>query len=395
MTKTLILKHGREKALQGKHPWIYSNAVVRVNGNPQPGETVLVRTEEGKALGWAAYSPLSQIRARMWNWDVDEVVDEAFLRRRLQLAIELRVRLGLNGAGQGARLVHAESDGLPGLIVDRYADVLVMQILSVGVEVWREQLTDWLMELTGAHSLYERSDVEVRRLEGLQERKGLLRGENVRRVVLEEHGLRYGVDVEGGQKTGFYLDQRENRRRVGQLAAGRRVLNCFCYTGGFSLAALAGGAEQVLSVDSSAEALRLAQENLALNNGLDASRATWLEGDVFTVLRQLRDEGQQFDLVILDPPKFAPTAVQAARAARGYKDINWLGFRLLRPGGLLATFSCSGGISPEFFQKIVADAAADANVAARVVAYLHADADHPVALSFPEGEYLKGLICAI
>lgn len=395
MTKTLILKHGREKALQGKHPWIYSNAVVRVNGNPQPGETVLVRTEEGKALGWAAYSPVSQIRARMWNWNADEVVDADFVRRRLQRAIDLRVQLGLNGAQQGARLVHAESDGLPGLIVDRYADVLVVQLLAVGVDVWREQLADWLLELTGVHSLYERSDVEVRRLEGLDERKGLLRGRTADRVEIEENGLHYWVDVTTGQKTGFYLDQRENRRRVGQVSAGRRVLNCFCYTGGFSLAALAGGAEQVLSVDSSAEALRLARENLTLNDGLDASRATWLEGDVFSVLRRLRDEGQQFDLVILDPPKFAPTAAQAARAARGYKDINWLGFRLLRPGGLLATFSCSGGISAEFFQKIVADAAADADVAARIVAYLHPGGDHPVALSFPEGEYLKGLICAI
>ena len=289
------------------------------------------------------------------------------------------------------RLVHGESDGLPGLVVDRYGDTLVMQVLSAGMERWRGVLADLLVELTGCANLYERSDAEVRDLEGLPARSGILRGKLPAPLIIREHGLKFYVDVEKGQKTGFYLDQRDNRRRIGELSNDKDVLNCFCYSGGFSLSALQGGARSVLSVDSSAEALALARENLTLNN-LAADRAEWLEADVFKSLRLMRDQGKSFDLIVLDPPKFAPTAHHAANAARAYKDINLWALKLLRPGGLLATFSCSGGVTADLFQKILAGAAMDANVTAQIVGRFAADADHPAVLNFPEGEYLKGLL---
>jgi 23S rRNA (cytosine1962-C5)-methyltransferase len=289
------------------------------------------------------------------------------------------------------RLIHAESDGLPGLIVDRYGDVLVMQIGSAGAEHWRDTIADILQELCKPVCIYERSDSDSRGLEGLELRNGVLRGTLPDNVEVIENGLRFNVDVAAGQKTGFYLDQRDNRALTETLARDKDVLNCFCYTGGFSLYALRGGAKSVLSIDASGDALRIAAENLARND-LDGTHAEWLEADVFQALRTLRDQGRKFDLIILDPPKFAPTAAFAEKAARGYKDINLLGFKLLRPGGLLCTYSCSGGISEDLFQKIVAGAALDAGVDAQIVHHLHASADHPVLLSFPEGAYLKGLV---
>jgi 23S rRNA (cytosine1962-C5)-methyltransferase len=297
------------------------------------------------------------------------------------------------------RLVHAESDGLPGLIVDRYAGTLVVQFLAAGAEYWRDTIADLLLELTGLKDIYERSDSDVRELEGLVPRTGPLRGDPSERTTITEYALRFTVDFAHGHKTGFYLDQRENRRRVLQLAEGRQVLDCFCYTGGFTVNALAGGAKSVLSVDSSAEVLALCRANVSLNapastlHSLPSTLHTTLEGDVFQVLRKFRDEDRQFDLIILDPPKFAPTAAQAERAARGYKDINLLAFKLLRPGGILVTFSCSGGVDAALFQKIVASAALDAGVEAQIVEHLSQAPDHPVALNFPEGAYLKGLVC--
>ncbi len=386
---SLILNPGREKSLQHRHPWIFTGAVERIKGEPQSGETVAVRDTHGAFLALAAYSPKSQILGRVWTYRENETVDEAFLRARLARAIGLRQELAK--VTDGMRLVHGESDGLPGLVVDRYGDTLVMQVLSAGMERWRGALADLLVELTGCANLYERSDAEVRDLEGLPARAGILRGKLPAPLVIREHGLKFYVDVEKGQKTGFYLDQRDNRRRVGELANGKDVLNCFCYSGGFSLSALQGGARSVLSVDSSAEALALARENLTLNN-LPADRAEWLEADVFKSLRLMRDQGKSFDLIVLDPPKFAPTAHHAANAARAYKDINLWALKLLRPGGLLATFSCSGGVTADLFQKILAGAAMDANVTAQIVGRFAADADHPAVLNFPEGEYLKGLL---
>jgi len=390
--KQLILKPGREKSLLRRHPWVFSGAVARMEGNPESGDTVAVRAADGTFLATSAYSPVSQIRARVWSWDEKETIDAGLLRARLRNAIDARTRLIAAEAGGAMRLVHGESDGLPGVIADRYGEVVVLQLLSAGAERWRSKLAEAVRELTGCACVFERSDADVRELEGLPAKSGALYGAlPAAGVQIREHGLSYGVDVAAGHKTGFYLDQRDNRKRIGELSQGREVLNCFCYTGGFTLNALAGGAKSVLSVDSSGGALAQAQDNLARND-LDAARAEWQEVDVFKHLRVLRDQGRSFDLVVLDPPKFAPTAAFAEKAARGYKDINLLALKLLRPGGLLASFSCSGGISAELFQKILAGAALDAGADASIVGHFAAAADHPVLLSFPEGDYLKGLL---
>jgi 23S rRNA (cytosine1962-C5)-methyltransferase len=387
---SLRLKAGREKSLLRRHPWIFSGAVERVDGGAQPGDTVAVRTSAGAFLAWAAYSPQSQIRARVWSWQEGERVDAAFFGQRIRGAIAARTCFAAQG--NAVRLAHAEADGLPGVVCDRYADVVVLQLATAGAERWRDAIADAALAESGARVAYERSDLDVRALEGLEPRAGPLRGELGESVVaIVEHGLKYRVDVVHGQKTGFYLDQRANRDRVRALAAGRDVLNGFCYTGGFTLNALAGGARSALSIDSSAAALAAARANAALN-GLDGPRAEWLEADVFAALRTLRDRARTFDLVVLDPPRLAPTAAHAEKAARAYKDANLLAFKLLRPGGLLVTFSCSGGVSPELFRKIVAGAAADAGADVRLRARLQADADHPLSLAFPEGEYLKGLV---
>lgn len=391
----VYLKQGREKSVKQRHPWVFSGAVDHLKGEPEAGETVEVRSIGGDFLGRAAYSPISAIRARMWTWKAEEKVDVDFFRRRLEKAIALRRELVPPEETDALRLVHGESDGLPGLVVDRYGDLLVMQCLSAGVETWREMLADLLVELTGIRQIYERSDVDVRELEGLPQRVGALRGavESGERVI-HENGLRFRVNVLGGQKTGFYVDQRRNRQVVRGLVKDRSVLNCFCYTGAFSVYALAGGAREVLSVDSSADALAAGDLNVKLN-GLDAEKARWMEGDVFYALRKMRDEARKFDAIILDPPKFAPTAAQAQQAARGYKDINLLALKLLNPGGLLFTFSCSGGINADLFQKIVAGAALDSGADVSMVQHLHQGPDHPVALNFPEGAYLKGLVCRV
>jgi 23S rRNA (cytosine1962-C5)-methyltransferase len=390
---SLTLKPGREKSLLRRHPWIFSGAVARVDGDPEPGATVDLLAAYGQFLARAAYSPSSQIRARAWTFDPAEAVDAAFFRKRIAAAIAGRAALHLTPATDALRLIHAESDGLPGLIVDRYADVLVVQFLSAGVELWRETIADILLEETGLGCIYERSDADVRELEGLPARVGSLRGAlpPIPFTILE-NDLKFIVNLETGHKTGFYLDQRENRLRVRGLSAGRDVLDCFCYTGGFTVNALAGEAKSVLSVDASAEALALCRQNVTINS-LDVSRHSILEGDVFQLLRKFRDEARSFDLIVLDPPKFAPTAAQAEKAARGYKDINLLAFKLLRPGGLLVTCSCSGGVDAALFQKIVASAALDAGVDAQILAHLEQAPDHPVALHFPEGAYLKGLVC--
>ena len=388
----MILKPGREKSLLRRHPWVFSGAIDRLDGVPESGESVQVRASDGRFLAWAAYSPRSKIRARVWSFGESERPGKGMLRTRIERALALRRSLELVESTNAQRLVHAEADGLPGLVVDGYGDTLVIQVLSAGIERCRDDIADFLCELTGCAGIYERSDADVRELEGLPVRAGVLRGD-APPVPLEivEHGIRYAVDVQGGQKTGFYLDQRDNRRRISELARGRDVLNCFCYTGGFSLSALAGGARSVVSVDSSGPALALARRNAALN-GLDAPGTEWLEADVFRYLRDARTQGRSFDLIVLDPPKFAPTEKHAPAAARAYKDINLNALRLLRPGGLLATFSCSGGVSADLFQKIVAGAAADAGASATLRGRFQAAPDHPVLLEFPEGEYLKGLL---
>jgi 23S rRNA (cytosine1962-C5)-methyltransferase len=398
----ITLKADREKSLLRRHPWIFSGAVEYIDGAPASGDTVPVHDAAGNFLAWAAYNPDSQITARVWSWNEKEVIDQAFFRSRLTNALAARRDLGLlpspasggGAGGEGVRLVHGESDGLPGLIVDQYADVLVMQLGSAGPEHWRDTLADILQELCAPVCIYERSDSDGRELEGLPKRCGVVRGTLPEKVEVTENGLRFAVDVAAGQKTGYYLDQRDNRALTGTLAHDKDVLNCFCYTGGFSLYALRGGAKTTLSIDASEGALELARRNVELN-GLDASKAEWQCADVFDALRKLRDQNRKFDLIVLDPPKFAPTAAFAEKASRAYKDINLLGFKLLRPGGLLFTYSCSGGISDDLFQKIIAGAALDAGVDAQIVKKLHAAADHPVLLSFPEGAYLKGLVLRV
>jgi 23S rRNA (cytosine1962-C5)-methyltransferase len=390
----IILRAERDKSLLRRHPWIFSGAVECLDGKPASGDTVSVRDAAGGFLAWAAYNPDSQIVGRVWSWSETDVIDKAFFHKRIASALDARRTLGIEKDSTGMRLVHGESDGLPGLIVDQYGSVLVMQLGSAGPEHWRETIADTLQELCSPVCIYERSDSDGRELEGLPARSGVVRGKLPESVEVTEHGIRFTVDVAAGQKTGFYLDQRDNRALTGTLASDRDVLNCFCYTGGFSLYALKHGAKSVLSIDSSQEALNLAQRNVELNR-LDASRAEWQCADVFEALRKLRDQNRKFDLIVLDPPKFAPTAAFAEKASRAYKDINLLGFKLLRPGGLLFTYSCSGGISDDLFQKIIAGAALDAGVDAQIVKKLHAAPDHPVLLSFREGAYLKGLVLRV
>lgn len=404
MLPNVRLKPGREKPLLRRHPWIFSGAIARADEGIANGQTVEVVDSKGDFLAKGAYSPHSQIRVRVWTWDADVTVNRRFFRERLSRAINARQELIDLRETNAYRLVHAESDGLPGLIVDRYADCLVVQSLSSGSESWMETIVELLVSLTGLKCIYERSDADVRQLEGLPPRVGRLytdesdsrqTAEQASHIVeIQENGALFKVDLLRGHKTGFYLDQRDNRVWVGQLADDKEVLDCFSYTGGFTLACLASNAAAVVAVDSSMDALELAQANIELN-GYNAHQVKMMQGDVFEMLRLFRDQARSFDLIILDPPKFAPTAAQAQQAARGYKDINLLAFKLLRPGGLLATFSCSGGVGIDLFQKIVAGAAVDAAVDAQIIERLFQGRDHPVGLHFPEGAYLKGLICRV
>jgi 23S rRNA (cytosine1962-C5)-methyltransferase len=395
----ITLKPGREKSLLRRHPWIFSGAIHHADENIASGSTVDLLSSDKHFLARASYSPTSQIRARVWTFE-DEVVDKEFFRKRIRKAIDTRSVISPSpltplphGEGDSLRLIYAESDNIPGLIVDKYNDVLILQSLTAGSEYWKETFADLLLEETGLSTIYERSDADVRELEGLEPKVGLLRGANPQLpITISEHNLRFNVNFASGHKTGFYLDQRKNRLKVRELAKDKDVLDCFCYTGGFTVNALAGGAKSVLSVDSSADALELCKENIALNN-LPADRQTSLEGDVFQLLRKFRDEARSFDMIILDPPKFAPTSAHAEKATRAYKDINLLAFKLLRPGGILVTFSCSGGVDAGLFQKIVAGAALDARVDAQIIEHLSQGSDHPISLHFPEGAYLKGLVC--
>jgi 23S rRNA (cytosine1962-C5)-methyltransferase len=395
--KTLRLKPGKEKSLLRRHPWIFESAIAR--GGADPGETVRVESHDGQFLAWAAFSPSSQIRARAWSFVETQRIDAAFLASLCVRAVGARSYFDLQS--DGIRLVHGEADGLPGLIVDRYGDTLVAQFGSAGVERWKDVLADALLAATGLAKLYERSDASGREREGLKPVTGWLRGEGATEQVIREHDWRLSLDIATGHKTGFYLDQRDSRQRFAEIAKHRRfrrVLNCFCYTGGFTVAALAGlkaagaveGAE-LTSIDSSLPALERARANLALN-GFEGANAQFLDADVNASLRRFIEEGRRFDAIVLDPPKFAPTVAHAERAARAYKDINRLALKLLEPGGVLLTFSCSGGISADLFHKIVASAGLDAGVDGYISERLGAAPDHPMTIEFPEGEYLKGLV---
>ncbi|MBQ6472786.1 MAG: class I SAM-dependent methyltransferase [Victivallales bacterium] len=386
----LKLKRGRERSLLRRHPWVMSGAVESVPADLRAGETVDIVSAEGEWLARGAWSPQSAIRARVWSFERGEEMDGAFFRRRLEKALEWRHRF-VPPADTAFRLVHGEADGLPGCIVDVYGDCAVCQFLSAGAEFWRLELVQALLELRpDLRTVYERSDTDARQREGLAERTGLLAGQNPPQTLeIQEGGLRFLVDVRQGHKTGFYLDQRENRG-AREVFRGAEVLNCFCYSGGFGIRAAVCGAKHVTQVDSAASALDLARQNASLNH-LPPELFDYEKADVFTLLRKYRDMGRSFDVVILDPPKFADTHFQMEKAARGYKDINLLGAKLTRAGGTLLTFSCSGAMTPELFQKVVGDATRDARRRALVVQELTQGKDHPLCLDFPEGRYLTGL----
>jgi len=391
-----IVKLGksRDSSLLRHHPWIFSGAVAAVEGTPGVGDTVTIADSSGKALGVAAWSPASQIRARMWSFDPGTVIDADFIRERLRRAIARRAGL-LGETRTACRLVYAEADGFPGLIVDRYGDYLSCQFLSSGAEFWRDTIIAALAELSPCLGIYERSDVAVRKHEGLEQRQGLVHGQEPPQwVQIQEQDRLFMVSIQQGHKTGYYLDQFDNRSLVQQLSAGKTVLNCFSYTGGFGIAALKGGATHVTNVDSSAPALELAGQNLELN-GFDADQAELVQANVFEYLRELKASNTSYDLIVLDPPKFAETKHQFKKAARAYKDIALQAAQLLSAGGTLVSFSCSGAIDPALFQKITADALLDAGREGRITHYLHQAEDHPVALPFPEALYLKGLVCVL
>lgn len=392
---SVILKASREKSLQHRHPWIFSGAISKIKGHAEPGETVDISASDGTHFGRGAYSPHSQIAVRVWTFNPDETVSPEFFRSRLERAIRSRSHLLSLPGPAACRLVNSESDGVPGLIADIYGEFIVCQFLSAGAEYWKQTIVSLLDELLPCKGIYERSDADVRSKEGLPEQTGILSGqEPPERIEIREGEYRFLVDVRRGHKTGFYLDQRDNRACSAFYAQGADVLNCFAYTGGFAVAALAGGASRVTNIEASADALALAQKNIKLN-GFSTERVENVEGNVFGVLRQYRNEERQFDLIILDPPKFVESRSQLERASRGYKDINLLAFKLLRPGGILFTFSCSGLMHRDLFQKIVADAALDAGQDAQIIQWLAQASDHPTALNFPEGSYLKGLVCRV
>lgn len=388
--KSIRLRDGKERSLLRRHPWIFDGAIA--SGGGDAGETVRVESHAGQFLGWAAFSPSSKIRARVWSFNESQRIDASFFVARIAQAIKARSRFDIKS--DGMRLIHGESDGLPGLVVDRYADTLVAQFSSCGAERWKSVIVEALLAQTGLKRLYERSDASVRSLEGLPEATGWLAGSGDTGITITEHGWKLSLDVAEGHKTGFYLDQRDSRQKFAATTRRlqfERVLNCYCYTGGFTVAALAGGAGHVTSIDSSGPAIERAQANVALN-GFAASRTTMLDADVNAMLRQYQREGKTFDAIVLDPPKFAPTIKHAERAARAYKDINRLALAILEPGGVLFTYSCSGGISADLFHKIVASAGTDAGVDGFITERMGGAPDHPMTIAFPEGEYLKGLV---
>lgn len=388
----VILKPGRDKNVRARHPWVFSGAVAKIKGKPASGETVQVLAANGDLLGIGAWSPASQIQVRLWDFS-DIPIVPAFFHLRIQQALNYRQQLGIPQRNSAYRLINAESDGLPGIIVDVYGEWLVMQALTAGADYWKHTLAAALLEILSCQGVYERSDADVRHKEGLEMTAGILKGkEPPAWIDTVEEGRHYRVDVVNGHKTGFYLDQRDNRTALQHHAAGKTVLNCFSYTGGFAVAALHGGATHVTNLDASQPALAIARQSAALN-GFTPDRMENVGGDAFKILRDYRNSGQTFDIVVLDPPKFAESRRQLEKAARGYKDINLLGFKLLRPGGLLFTFSCSGLLDSGLFQKIVADAAVDAGCDARILRKLDQATDHPTRLAFPEGYYLKGLVC--
>ena len=391
----VLLKRGREKPVLNRHPWIFSGAIKRIEGEVADGDVVEATDYRGRFLARGYLNRRSQITVRLLTWDEGEVIEGDFWRRRLERAFASRQALADDPSTDAYRLVNAESDLLPGLIVDRYGDYLVVQFLTLGIERWKADLVGLMADLLNPRGIYERSDVEVRKKEGLAQVSGLLHGEEPPELVeVTENGHRFLVDMKMGHKTGFYLDQRENRQKLTRYCPGQEVLNCFAYTGAFAVYAAAAGAGRITNVESSAEALELARRNMALNGFADRDDE-YVEGDVFQVLRGYREQGRVFDLIILDPPKFAYSQHQVESACRGYKDINLLAMQIIAPGGILFTFSCSGRVSPDLFQKVLFGASVDAGRDVQIIEKLSQSSDHPILLTFPESEYLKGLVCRV
>ncbi len=391
----VLLLPGREKSILRKHPWIFSGAIQKVTGNPGSGDTVEIVSAAGRLLGTGAYSGKSQIRVRAWSFDPDEKIDREFFHEKIKQAILTREMLSALEVSNSKRLINGENDGLPGVIADRFGDIVVLQLSTAGAFQWRKTIIDEIAAQTDCTCLFEKSDSDINQLEGLDDvvqiQYGSFKEES---TLIVENGLNYNFEISGSQKTGFYLDQRNNRQQLREYSQNKKVLDCFCFSGGFTMNALKGGAMHVVALDSSESALRLASENLKLNK-FEEAKVELVNDNAFEYLRKLRDRGEQFDLIILDPPKFAPTTSQVDRAARAYKDINLLAFKLLSPNGVLFTFSCSGGVGLPLFQKIVADAALDAGRNAQIIKFMHQAEDHPISSAFPEGEYLKGLVCKV
>lgn len=392
--KLITLKAGRDKSAIRRHPWIFSGAIDTVSGDPEFGESVEVYAYNGDFLGIAAYSPTSQIRARFWSFFEKTEIDELFFEERLETAIQLRESRGFSISNplSAFRLIYAENDGIPGCIIDKYGEYYSVEILAAGPEKHREIIYKVLAKKTGCKGIFERCDSDVRKKEGMEKRTGVVYGIVPETPIpMEENGIRFLIDIRNGHKTGYYLDQRDARKRIGELSLGKKVLNCFCYTGGFGLFALKGNASHVYQVDVSKSALKIAKE-LLIENKLPTAKATHTEADVFQYLRKCRDKGETFDLIVLDPPKFVEAKDHLQKGARGYKDINLLAMKLLSPNGMLATFSCSGLMDMSLFQKIIADAASDAKKDMQIIERFGQPADHPISLAFPEGQYLKGLL---
>ncbi len=394
-TPQVILLPGREKSLLRKHPWIFSGSIKNVTGDPGSGETVEIVSAAGIILGIGAYSEKSQIRVRAWSFDPNEKIDSGFFREKIKLALSMREMIASLEVSNSQRLIYGENDGLPGVVADIFGNIVVLQLSTAGAYKWRNTIINEVVEQTNCKCLFEKSDSDINQLEGLDDVVQIQHGSlDEAPVIILENGLNYLFEIEGSQKTGFYLDQRNNRRLIREYSKNKRVLDCFCFSGGFTMNALKGGALQVVAVDSSGAALQLASENLKLNK-FDEAKVEFVNDNAFEYLRKLRDRAEQFDLIVLDPPKFAPTTSQVDKAARAYKDINLLAFKLLSPNGVLFTFSCSGGVGLPLFQKIVADAALDAGKNVQIIKFLHQAEDHPISSAFPEGEYLKGLICKV
>lgn len=394
MPATVILQEGREKSLKRHHPWVFDGAVASLKGRCRMGDTVDVIAADGQWLGRGAYSPSSQIRVRIWTFDQQEIIDNAFFLRRIEQAWQLRQRLMHQSDTNACRLIAAESDGLPGVTIDLYDNLAVLQLLSAGADKHRDKIVWALQKLFSDVAILERSDVDVRTKEGLEPLVQVLHGDIPQEVAIIEHGVKILVNPHTGHKTGFYLDQRENRLAASRYAKDASVLNCFSYTGTFACYALQGGAAHVTNVDVSQPALDMASRHIVLN-GYREQQCTHVKGDVFEVLRNYHREQQQFDMVILDPPKFVDSKASLKRACRGYKDVNMYGIHAVKPGGILLTFSCSGLMEQSLFQKIVADAALDAGRRVQILERLSQAPDHPIGLNYPEGYYLKGLVCQV